>query len=136
MVVSHRGQVLYLSSCPREGEDHLQSSPTLFEGTMKLKPFMIVKIGGMDIEVYKLPGDSEVFGDFTYINTRIRIDQDLKKGALVDTLIHEINHAAYAIGQLKKDDDEERVVSVFASIWTQIYRDNPHLLKFIQKELR
>jgi len=103
---------------------------------MKLKPFMIVKIGGMDIEVYKLPGDSEFFGDFSYINTRIRIDQDLKKGALVDTLIHEINHAAYAIGQLKKDDDEERVVSVFASIWTQIYRDNPHLLKFIQKELR
>ena len=55
---------------------------------------------------------------------------------MVDTLIHEINHAAYAIGQLKKDDDEERVVSVFASVWTQIYRDNPHLLKFIQKELR
>ena len=127
---------VHLSPCLREGEDHLQSSPTLFEVTMKLKPFMIVKIGGMDIEVYQLPGDSEVFGDFTYINTRIRIDKDLKKGALVDTLIHEINHAAYAIGQLKKDDDEERIVSVFASIWTQIYRDNPHLLKFIQKELR
>ena len=43
---------------------------------------------------------------------------------------------AITFDDLQKDDDEERVVSVFASIWTQIYRDNPHLLKFIQKELR
>ena len=101
-----------------------------------LKPFMIVKIGGMDISVYILPGDSEVFGDFSYINTRIRIDQALKKGALVDTLIHEINHAVFAIGQLKsKKEKEERICSVMASMWTQIFRDNPHLLKFIEKEL-
>ena len=102
-----------------------------------MNPFMIVKIGGMDVEVYLIPGDNEVFGDFTYLNNRIRIDKGLKKGALVDTLIHEINHAVFAIGRLKsKEEKEERICSVMASVWTQIFRDNPHLMRFIQKELR
>ena len=102
-----------------------------------MKPFMIVKIGGMDVEVYLMPGDNEVFGDFTYLYNRIRIDKALKQGAWVDTLIHEINHAVFAIGCLKsKEEKEERVCSVMASVWTQIFRDNPHLMRFIQKELR
>ena len=40
------------------------------------------------------------------------------------------------VGQLKeKDQEEERAVAVMASYMTQILRDNPHLVKWITKNL-
>ena len=54
----------------------------------------------------------------------------------VDTLLHELFHAIWSIGQLKeKDQEEERAVAVMASYMTQILRDNPHLVKWITKNL-
>jgi hypothetical protein len=102
----------------------------------KIDPYMILKIAGMDIEVFLVPGDGESFGDFTYIQGQIRIDSRLKKGALVDTLLHEVLHAIWAVGHLKsKREKEERAVSVTATTLTQIFRDNPHFMKWITKNL-
>ena len=102
-----------------------------------IKPIMVVKVGAVDIGVFSLPFDGEAFGDFNYLLMRIRLDENLKGPVLVDTLIHELNHAVWAIGILKtKEEEEERVCSVMASMWTQIYRDNPKLMAWIKKNLK
>ena len=102
-----------------------------------IKPIMVVKVGAVDINVFSLPFDGEAFGDFNYLLMRIRLDENLKGPVLVDTLIHELNHAVWAIGILKtKEEEEERVCSVMASMWTQIYRDNPKLMAWIKKNLK
>ena len=101
-----------------------------------IKPIMVVKVGAVDIDVFSLPFDGEAFGDFKYLLMRIRLDEDLKGPVLVDTLIHELNHAVWAIGNLQtKDEEEERVCSVMASMWTQIFRDNPEFIAWIEKNL-
>ena len=51
----------------------------------------------------------------------------------VDTLIHEITHGIYRVACLQAGDDEERVVSVLATGWLQVYKDNPWLIKWIGK---
>ena len=40
-----------------------------------MKPSMIIKVGGMDIDVLRVPLNGEMFGDFSYINSRIRIEE-------------------------------------------------------------
>lgn len=101
-----------------------------------MKPYMIIKVGGLDINIIRVPLNDEMFGDFSYINSRIRIEEKLVGAVLVDTVLHELNHAVWAMGQLKtKAQTEERAVSVMATYWTQIYRDNPHLLTWIKKNL-
>jgi|TARA_R100000458_G_scaffold8773_1_gene6933 CobQ-like glutamine amidotransferase family enzyme len=102
-----------------------------------MNPFMVVKVGAVDIDVFSLPFDGEAFGDFNYLNMRIRVDENLKGTVLVDTVLHELNHAIWAIGNLKTEkEEEERVVAVMASYWTQILRDNPHLVKWIIKNIK
>ena len=102
-----------------------------------MKPFMVVKVGAVDIDVFSLPFDGEAFGDFNYLNMRIRVDENLKGTVLVDTVLHELNHAIWAIGNLKTEkEEEERVVAVMASYWTQILRDNPHLIRWIIRNLK
>tara|TARA_R100000081_G_scaffold3467_1_gene1996 strand:- start:403 stop:720 length:318 start_codon:yes stop_codon:yes gene_type:complete len=102
-----------------------------------VNPFMVVKVGAVDIDVFSLPFDGEAFGDFNYLNMRIRVDENLKGTVLVDTVLHELNHAIWAIGNLKSEkEEEERVVAVMASYWTQILRDNPHLVKWIIKNIK
>jgi hypothetical protein len=84
-----------------------------------MNPFMVVKVGAVDIDVFSLPFDGEAFGDFNYLNMRIRVDENLKGTVLVDTVLHELNHAIWAIGNLKSEkEEEERVVAVMASYWT------------------
>ena len=102
-----------------------------------MNPFMVVKVGAVDIDVFSLPFDGEAFGDFNYLNMRIRVDENLKGTVLVDTVLHELNHAIWAIGNLKSEkEEEERVVAVMASYWTQILRDNPHLIRWIIRNLK
>ena len=101
-----------------------------------MKPYMIIKVGGLDINIIRVPLNDEMFGDFSYINSRIRIEEQLKGAVLVDTVKHELNHAIWAIGNLKdKKEEEERVCSVMASYQTQIDRDNLHYLKWTVKNL-
>jgi len=101
-----------------------------------MKPYMVVKVGGMDIDIVRVPLNEEMFGDFSYINSRIRIEEKLVGAVLVDTVLHELNHAVWAMGQLEgKAQTEERAVSVMATYWTQIFRDNPKLIKWITKNL-
>ena len=101
-----------------------------------MKPCMTIKVGGMDIDILRVPLNGEMFGDFSYINSRIRIEEQLKGAVLVDTVKHELNHAIWAIGNFKDNmEEEESVCSVMASYQTQIDRDNHHYLKWTVKNL-
>ena len=102
-----------------------------------MKPCMIIKVGAIDVEVLSIPLDGELFGDFDYLKARIRVEEDLKGQLLVDTILHELFHAFWQIGKLKdKKEEEERVVSVMATIMTQVLRDNPNLITWLQKNLQ
>ena len=79
-----------------------------------MKPSMIIKVGGMDIDVLRVPLNDELFGDFSYIKSRIRLEEQLKGAVLVDTLKHELNHAIWAMGNLKI---RKRRRSVFVLLW-------------------
>ena len=97
---------------------------------------MKVKIGAFDFVIDFVPLNDEIFGDFSYINGRIRIEKNLKGPLLVDTLLHEIGHGIFAVYQLKGNkDSEERTVSVMASGYTQVFRDNEWLLPWMKKNL-
>mgnify|MGYP000389055993 FL=1 len=96
-----------------------------------------IKIGSTDYSIEYVPLNEELFGDFSYINSRIRIEQNLTGPPLVDTVLHEVLHAIWRLGQLKdKKEDEERTVSVMASYLTQVLRDNPALMPWLRKHLK
>ena len=95
-----------------------------------------VKVGPTDFSIEYVPLNDELFGDFSYINSRIRIEENLKGSALVDTVLHEILHAIWKLGQLKdKREDEERAVAIMATYLTQVLRDNPVMLTWLKKNL-
>ena len=52
---------------------------------------------------------------------------------VVETFIHEVNHAVYRQGGLENGDDEERIVLVMSHGQAQIFRDNPWLCQWINK---
>ena len=94
-----------------------------------------IKIAAYDVKIIPYVGQSarvnEVFGEFSSVENTIHIDTSISTMQIAETLIHEINHAIYYIYSLDDSDQEERVVSMFATAWMQIYRDNPHFLVFI-----
>ena len=95
-----------------------------------------VRIGPNDVNISFTSLNGELFGDYSHINNLIRIEKTLTGGPLVDTLLHEILHVIWRLGQLKDvKETEERVVSVTASYLAQIIRDNPKLIARLQKEM-
>ena len=95
-----------------------------------------IRIGPNDVEVEYVSLNGELFGDYSFINNLIRVDKTLRGGPLVDTVLHEILHAIWRLGQLKDvKETEERTVSVTASYFAQIIRDNPELIAWLQKEI-
>ena len=41
-----------------------------------MKPFMTIRVGAIDVQAFRMPLEDDTFGDFSYINTRIRIDEE------------------------------------------------------------
>lgn len=93
-----------------------------------------VKVGPFDIIIEKwsnLQGISKRrYAEFSAAELKIGIDVSHPKIQIIDSLIHEINHAIYWVYKLEESDGEERLVGTMATGWTQVYRDNPWLLKY------
>lgn len=99
----------------------------------------LVRVGAFDIEILTME-DKEamahgIHGHYSSCEQTIRINKSLPKLKYIDTLMHEILHSAYDVGNLEDDDDEEKTVSVLASILTQVLRDNPKFIEYLHKEL-
>lgn len=98
-----------------------------------------VKVAAFDIAIkmwtHKEASSIQRFGEFSNLEQCIRIDETLNDIKIVDTLIHEINHAIYWAYSIDDEDKEERIVGMFAGAWTQVFRDNLELLDFIKNKL-
>lgn len=97
-----------------------------------------IRVAAFDITVEEMDSKAATskarYGEFSSLELKIRIEEsgNIKT---VDTLIHEINHAIYWAYNIEDGDKEERIVSIMATAWTQVYRDNPYLVRFIANRL-
>ena len=98
-----------------------------------------IRIGPHDFKVVIVPpAVSERFGyngGFSCDDLQITLSSGYKGSRLVEIFLHEMNHAVYWVTGMRPDDDEERTVDALAMQWSQIYRDNPVLLKWIKQSL-
>lgn len=98
-----------------------------------------IKVAAFDIDIedwhHHSANAAHSYGEFSSQENKIRIDVTTNKIKLIDTFIHEINHAIFWAYGIEDEDKEERVVATLATAWVQIYRDNPDILPFIQDTL-
>lgn len=98
-----------------------------------------LRIGALKfrIEVRSLRTEPEGnWGLYEYDKQLIELDEAPPSAEFaVDTVLHELTHAIYGCSGLKPGDDEERVVSVFATWLTMLLRDNPDLLGWLRVQL-
>ena len=105
-----------------------------------IKPPSIIRAGPYDIKITFME-DKEayahgIYGHFSQSELTIRVNKALDPMVLLDTINHEIMHVCFFIGNLDDKDDEEKIVTVMSTIWTQIERDNPKLIAFKQAALK
>ena len=96
-----------------------------------------IRIGAHDIKIRQAPKSllKSAFGDYSADTKVLRLDKRACGPLVVETLLHELCHGIYDNYGLQEGDSEERVVSSLGVALTQIFRDNPWLLQWIQKEL-
>jgi len=95
-----------------------------------------VRVGPFDVTIETTPILEGVYGH--YQPDEMKIVFSLEHPNIqhaVNTLIHELTHAIYDIYECKDADGEERLVSVLALGWTQVYRDNLCLLQWIYRNV-
>jgi len=97
-----------------------------------------IKVACFDIDIvdWKPHSTRGKFGEYSSLENIIRIDFSVDKINIVDTLIHEINHAIFWAYGIEDEDKEERLIGVFSTAWTQVFGDNPDLLEFIKDSLK
>ena len=103
-----------------------------------------IKVAGTDVSILEIDEDyihmNNVFGQYCRRTASIVVSTSTPKSRAVDTLLHEIIHAAFDTYlmeiAIKSDDPEESIVTMMATSLTQIFRDNPQLLSYIQQELK
>lgn len=77
----------------------------------------------------------DAFGECDLTLCEIRIRSDLAPQKAANTLLHETLHAAFYIGDLGAEDKQERIVTVLANQLSQVWRDNPELIAFVNERL-
>lgn len=80
--------------------------------------------------------DKKKWGLCDFANHRLSIGNIIgmpSKEMLVGIFFHELMHAIYSNYNLKNKDTEENVIMAFEAGFMQVFKDNPDVLKFIQK---
>ena len=104
---------------------------------MKALPSSI-RVGPYDFAIELMPASwrdtTGYLGEFSPDEHVIRLQAEPAGAAIaIDTLLHEIGHAIWWGYHLADSEQEERVVSIMGTAWTQVYKDNPALLQWIAK---
>ncbi len=98
-----------------------------------------IRIGYRDYDVVELPareGEGEgIYGRHSAFLNRIEVRADVKPFERADTLLHEVLHGVWQMADLPKKD-EERCVTLISRGLTQVIRDNPHLIAYLQDALQ
>lgn len=72
------------------------------------------------------------YGECSTQEFRISVQAEVHAlSSLFDTVIHELSHAIYWAQDIADDDKEERSVTRYATGWTQVFRDNPELVRWL-----
>jgi hypothetical protein len=102
----------------------------------------MLRIGPYDITVEKpdsIPDDDgkTLWGCYEHSKLLIQITRSQPNILFaIDTLFHEIYHAIYVNTGLGYGSSEEHVVSALATGMTQVYRDNPSLVQWLNASLQ
>ena len=95
----------------------------------------LVKVACFDIKVVEWEqhraNAARRWGEFSAGEMEIRIDTSTDKYQLLNTFLHEVNHAIYWAYGIHDKDEEERIVEIMSTGIMQVYRDNPEVLSFI-----
>lgn len=99
-----------------------------------------IRVHGFDLRIERWNSHvvmgNRRWGEFSSAEQCIRIQSDMPTPfKAVDTFLHEVTHAIWWAYGLFDKDEEERIVLTMGSAWMQVYRDNPWLLKWIDKAL-
>lgn len=98
-----------------------------------------VRVGPHDIRFATL-GAAEArknYGAFVPAEQEIRLHQSYASGSMaVDTVLHELIHAIFAVGTVQMEHGEEHVVSTIATYLAQIIRDNPEFVAWLQATVK
>ena len=96
-----------------------------------------IKVGAYVFTVEPMTKDyfhqSKRYAEFDNYNSVIKVYMDVSNAHILDSLLHEINHALYFAYGIRDEDNEERTVTKIASGWAMIYKDNPKLLDTIKE---
>ena len=96
-----------------------------------------IRVGAYVFKIVKCePGvsdDEDADGQFRANQEHICVSREVSRTRELEVLIHETNHAVYFTYNIQGEDDEERTVHTLSTAWTQIYRDNPDLIRYIQE---
>ena len=79
-------------------------------------------------------GDQQ--GSYSSRTNTIYLDKEQLEGAAgVDLILHELGHCIAYQYNFEKNNNEEHTVNSMATGYTEIFKRNPLLLQWIQKEL-
>ncbi|MGI9486268.1 MAG: hypothetical protein ACR2RF_10405 [Geminicoccaceae bacterium] len=102
-----------------------------------------VRIGYADYRVQPWPHHEAAaagrYGECSSYELVIRIDDGLLDRSplkAADTMLHEILHAIYWVYGVEDEDKEERLVGMMASALTQVWRDNPQVVAWLNEQLK
>ena len=98
-----------------------------------------IRVGPHDIRFAAL-GAAEArknYGTFVPAEQEIRLHQEYASGSMaVETVLHEVIHAVFAVATVQVEQGEEHVVSSLATYLAQIIRDNPEFVRWLQQMVR
>jgi hypothetical protein len=68
-------------------------------------------------------------------NLVIRIREDIPHQIQAECIIHEVLHAAWEMADIPNKSDDEKAVTGLANVMSQVIRDNPDLVAYLQEAL-
>lgn len=97
-----------------------------------------IRIGAYDVEIVvedrNWSDAHAAIGHFSGAQQRMTIVQSSASSqASAETVIHEIMHAVWWAYGLEDADPQERTVTLLSAGLTQVWRDNPQLMAWIDK---
>lgn len=98
-----------------------------------------IRIGYRDFSVESWPSAiamaSDRLGECDKLNGILRVSDNLDGIKAANTLLHEVMHACWELAELDDKDEEEKTVGCLANQLTQVWRDNPKLVAFLNSQL-
>lgn len=91
-----------------------------------------IRVGPYDVRIIKMAASVGAHGEFDDTDMTIAVKDEYSSPPYeVDTWLHELLHAIWFTQNIKDGDGEERTVRQMATGLTQVFRDNPDLLRWL-----